>query len=185
MIPLPQLMPVAKVVQQARLHPAQILPQLTHQSCPVPMRGSRGGLQLVFFYCHAEIVEPRDGLKLWPPAYVAYLDAVTGKFEELKSVTPEDFGQKHPPDKVMGKYLTVPQRLDAAFLDKEVKWFQAYDVILPCFAARQFGLPEQVQAAKEFARLMPEILETPLMPYYKVVADEFFAWVQRVGAPPA
>src|SRR4051812_226939 len=92
----PTLVPVTAVVEQARLHPAQALPPLTHQSFPFPIRGGRRGLQLLFFFGRGEITERTEGFKLWPPNYVAHLSAFDAKFEELRAVTPGDFGQRHP-----------------------------------------------------------------------------------------
>src|ERR1700722_5464298 len=173
-----QPLPVTQLIKQARLYPAQALPKLTHQSYPIPVRGGRAGIQVLFFYGRGEIIEPRDGLKIWSPEYIAYVNAITGKFEELKAVAQGDFGQKNPADKPIGKYLTLAERLVAEFANKLALWFQAYDAIFPSFASGAYGLtPELQQAARDFARLTPEILEAPLMPYYQAAGREFFEWL--------
>jgi hypothetical protein len=152
---------VNRIIQQAECHPLEALPAGTHQSYPFPARGGRSGSQMIFFYCPAKILDPRAGLTLWPPTYVAYLSAANARFEELKAVAPGDFGQRHPADK--------PQ----------IKWIQDYDIILPCFAAKAVGLSdEQRQAAREFSTLLPEIVESPLMPYFQAAAAEFFDWLK-------
>jgi hypothetical protein len=135
-----------------------------------------------FFYCRAEIVRPREGLQLWPPNYVAFLNAGTGKFEQLKAVTPKDFDQRHDQDKPMGAYLTLPERLDAEFLTMQVRWYQAYDELLPAFMAGLVDLgPPIQQNVAEFKALFPKVTEAPLLPYYEALGREFFGWLQAVG----
>jgi len=70
------------------MSPGQALPNETHQSFPMPVRGPTG-LRVMFMYC-TSIVTPGVGLQLLAPSYVAYLDAKTGKLEEMKAVTPAE-----------------------------------------------------------------------------------------------
>jgi hypothetical protein len=172
----PKLMPAVAVAEQAELLPASALPDLMHQSLPVPVRGGKSRLQLLFFYGNAEMLDPKVGVQLWPPTYVALMNALTGRFEELRTIKVGDYRQRHAPDKPFG---TLPDRGGPECLNRKINWYKAYDMILPCFAAGNYGLtPEQQAAARDFSRLWPELVEAPLLPYYEAAASEFFDWLK-------
>lgn len=58
----------------------------------------------------------------------------------------------------------------------------AVDVLLPFFADGAQALPpEAAKAAREFRDMFPELCEPGLLPYYKAVAKDFFAWVETVA----
>jgi hypothetical protein len=172
---------VVRLIQQARLYVLGALPTGIHQSYPVPVRDPKG-IRLAFFYGHAEILKPGEGFQLWPPTYVALLHPETAKLQELRAIAPKDFGQRHAQDQPLGAYLTMPERMQAEFLTKQVRWYQAYDVLLPLFAARSPRVPpEGKQALAEFNELFPQVTEAPLLPYYQTVGKEFFAWLKAVN----
>jgi len=173
----PELLPLLKLSELARVYPAQALPVGTHQSYPVPVAGPRG-LQIGFLYCRAMITKPDEGYQLWPPSYLASLDAINGKFIELKAVQPKELGQSHPEDKPIGRYLSPPERSAPEFLSKLVRWYQAYDALLPLFLEGVTVLPPPArEAATQFKALFAGITEAPLQPYYRAVGAEFFAWL--------
>lgn len=173
----PQLLPLVKMSELARIHPAQALPVGMHQSYPVPVAGGRG-LRIGFFYCMAMITRPEEGYQLWPPSYLALLDPASGKFLELKAVQPKELGLGHADDRPLGPYLSPPQRMAPEFLGKVVRWYQAYDALLPLFAEGVATLPPPArEAATTFKSLLPEVTEAPLLPYYRAVGAEYFAWL--------
>src|SRR5262249_3370051 len=153
--PPPVVLSVVKLIDQARFHPAGALPAGTHQSYPVPVTGRRG-LRVAFFYCTAMIVKPGEGLQLMTPSYVAFVNAESGEFDELKAVKPAEFGQKHTEGKFIGRSLTPPERLLPEFLTMQVRLYQAFDLLLPVFAKGQAGVaPGVKKAAAEFKALFP------------------------------
>jgi len=171
---------IVQIIEQARLYPAAVQPLGTHQSYPVPVQGDQG-LRLAFLYCKAMIVRPREGLQLWPPNYIAFMVAGTGRFDQLKAVAARDFGQTYTMDQPIGVYLTAAERLADSFLTKQARLYQTYDQLLPAFARRTNAVPSEVkQAADEFRSLFPEVAEAPLLPYYQHVGSEFFDWLTRV-----
>jgi hypothetical protein len=173
---------VVQTIEQARLYPAGVQPPGTHQSYPVPVRRGQD-LQLAFLYCKAMIIRPREGLQLWPPNYIAFMVARTGRFDQLRAVTASDFGQNCNMDKPMGVHLTAAERLAGGFLTKEARLYQAYDQLLPAFAGEPSPAPSEVKpAAEEFRSLFPNVAEAPLLPFYKHVGKEFFDWLTRVAA---
>src|SRR5271154_5827342 len=107
---LPSFVSVVKLIQKAELHPGGALPTLTHRSYPIPCAGANG-LRVAFVYAPAAIVEAQAGLQIYPPTHIAYFQAETGMFEELKAVTPGELGLNAPQDRSLGVYLTPAHRL--------------------------------------------------------------------------
>jgi hypothetical protein len=178
----PELKSVVYLLKRARFHPAGAMPAEYHQSYPIPVPGPKG-LRVGLLYCPAAVVQPRQGMQLQTPVYLAFLDAETGQFEELKAVVPGEFGLKHAEGEVIGKYLSPPERLDAEFLGKQARLYQAYDQLLPGFAAGQPSVsPDVKKAAGEFKALFPQVTESALLPYYQAIGKAFLEWVNKVGS---
>lgn len=172
-----KLLGVSKIIQLAKLYPAAVMPELTHQSLPIPVATSKG-LVLTFLYCHAEIEEAAKGYQLWPPNHRATMNAETGKFEELATVTSSSFNLPHPMDKPIGNYAHVAERMEDAFLNLLVAFYQTYDTVLHAFAGgEQLTSQEIKQAARDFERFFSEVAEKPLGPYYQVIGKDFFQWI--------
>lgn len=173
------LMKVEALIQQARFHPAGALPTETHQSYPVPVRGKEG-LRVLFMYCpsHASMEE---GLVLLAPYYVAYLNAVTGVFEEMRRVTPKELGRPDQPDQRIGAYVMPPGISREEFVVLQAQLYEGYDALMPLFLAGQTrASPETKRLASEFRRLFLLITEAPLEPYYSVVGQDFFHWLDQI-----
>lgn len=193
-MPSVEILSVVHLTNLARRYPANALPPEYHQSQPIPVPGPKG-LRVAFLYGKAMIVEPGEGLQLTPPSYLAFLNAVTGDFEELRAVTPGEWGPKHKEEERIGRYLTLPERLVPEFLTKQLRLYQAYDALLPAFATDQANVPPHLKqaaneapptkkAAAEFQALFRAVAESPLLPYYQAIGKAFFAWLTRV-APEA
>jgi hypothetical protein len=177
---LPPLVSITKLVQRAELHPGGALPPNSHRSYPIPSAGAEG-LRVAFLYSPAAIVEPQAGLQIYPPTYVAFFQAETGMFEELKSVTPAEFGLNVALDQPLGSYLTPAHRLSAEFLTKQVRLFQDYDLLMGAFAASLSVVSEEVKnGAIEFKSLFPQVAEAPLRPCYQSLGQHFFSWISRI-----
>jgi hypothetical protein len=178
----PTLMPVSRIIEQARIRPLAVMPRVsTHQSYPIPVRGGRRGMVMHFLYCPRKIEDPKAGLTLWPPTFVAILDAYTGKLEEMRKLTPGEFGPRHPADQRLGHCRTPGQAEEDEFLIKLAYWYQAVDTMLPLFVKRAFGLThEEQEEARKLSQLNAEILEPPLMPYYQAIGREYFDWLSLV-----
>jgi hypothetical protein len=172
---------VSKIVELATIYPAAVMDDLAHQSLPMPVFSPKG-FCMAFLYCHAELMSDGQGMQLWPPDHQALINAETGRFEELKTVTSNTYDQSHAMNKPMGKCLDESQREQDEFLNKLVALYQAYDAILPWFAAGQYAAPLAARpAAKEFERHFAEVAEKPLLPYYRALGQEFFRWLGADG----
>lgn len=178
---LPPFVSIVKLIQKAELHPGAALPIHSHRSYPIPCAGA-DGLRVAFLYAPAAVVEPQAGLQIYPPTYIAYFQAETGMFEELKSVTPGELGLNVPQDRPLGTYLTPAHRLAAEFLTKQVRLYQDYDLLMGPFAAFLFSVSPQVKkAAAEFKSIFPQIVEVPLAPCYEMLGRNFFGWLSRIA----
>jgi len=175
-------LPAAKLVELAKTGPARTRPPETRQSYPIPVCEGKS-LRAAFLFAPQGRANPVEGLHLLAPTHLAFLDAVTGKFESIRQVKPADFGQTHAPGEDIGAHR-MPAGLNVAtFYPEQDRLFGAYDLLLPAFAAGQSNHPPEVRrAAEEFRRLFPWLAEGPLMPYYHAVGKEFFTWVNRI--PP-
>jgi len=171
----PPLQNVENLVLMARRH-SFALPAETRQSLPIPVRDNRG-LRIAFLFCPERAVIGK-GIWLRPPAYRAFVNCQSGKFEELAAVVPGDFGQKHPPD----EFLTVFKSLEGVtwkeYVTLQKRLYELYDLLLPPFAARRTAGIKTIGV--EFRELFARISETPLQPYYQAVGQEFFAWLEQV-----
>src|SRR2546421_13121670 len=96
---------VVHLTALAHRYPAHALSPEYHQSQPIAVPGPQG-LRVAFLYGKAMIVEPGEGLQLTSPSYLAFLNAVTGDFQELRALTSGELGQKHKEGERIGRYLT-------------------------------------------------------------------------------
>ena len=72
---------IRKLVEYAKIHPANALHDGLYQSFPIPL----GDSKIAFLYCPATLVYER-GLKLYHPDYIATLNVVEFKLEMLRSL---------------------------------------------------------------------------------------------------
>ncbi len=179
--PMPVLLPISKVIEQARLHPLAVMPKYTHQSFPIPVRGGRRGLQMYFLYCPAKIEDPQKGLSLWSPKYLAILDAYTGQMNEIRKISTGELGPRHSSDQHLGYCRTPGQAMEDEHLLKLANWYQAFDIISPLFVARSYGLTaEEQEVARKLTKLNADLFEPPLNIYYQAVGREYYDWLQLV-----
>jgi hypothetical protein len=173
---------VVHLTNMARRYLASALAPEFLQSQPIPVPGPKA-LRVAFLFGKGMIIEPGEGLQLMPPSYLGFLNAVTGDVEELRAVTPGELGQKHKEEELIGRYLTLPERMMPEFLTKQARLQQVYDTLLPAFAGLKPGDSAEVKrAAGEFKTLFAQVSEGPWLPYYQAVGKQFFAWLEKAGA---
>jgi hypothetical protein len=172
------LVSIATLRDTAQLYGSSLLGREMHQSYPLPFYANQN-LYLRFLYSHAEIIEAGEGLKIWSPQYAVSIAATNGKLENVQFVTPESFGLNDSPDQPIGRYLSLAERLtDSVFLTNEIKFLQSYDQLLPFFASNiPSSNPKAGNAIKEFREYFMQVMEQPLLPYYRVIAKDFLQWL--------
>jgi len=109
--------------------------------------------------------------------------ADTGRLEEMKSVTPKDFGQNNAETQVIGKYVISEGMKPEEFIVQRDRLYHLYDVLMPVYVAGRPKVSEECkQAAVEFKNLFFRLTEPPLRPYYLSEGKDFLTWVDRVGS---
>jgi hypothetical protein len=177
---MPAFKPVVEISREARSH-ARVLPVETRQSYPVPGHGPKKNLRIAFFYCTQNVV-PFQGALVLPPSHRAYLDAATGTFEELKAVSPMDFGRNDDPATFLGVAKPSDGVTSEDFPALEERFYHLYDLVLPVFAGgRTKVAPAALKEVAEFRSLFGRLSEIPLRPYYASEGKEFFAWLAQVS----
>jgi len=176
---IPQLKPVNELIDAAAVA-GRALPLETHHAYPIPVRDAKG-LRILVFHCHSAI-DLTKGLRLWAPGYRTWLRADTAKFEELKEMTAEELGGLPGPVEEIGAYA-LPAGMDAKqFVALQERLYQLHDMLVPLFAAGQERVsPEQRQAAADFRTIFGRVTEPSLQPYYQIVGNDFFAWLDRIS----
>ena len=173
---MPDIYSVTHLINVARRYPANALAPEFHQSYPIPVRGTKG-LRVGFLFGKGLIVNPGEGLQLMAPEYLAFINVETGAFEEMKAITPGEFGLPHAEHEPLGRYLTLPERMVPEFLTKQLRFYQACDALLPAFAWQKAIVGEVAKAALEFETLFPQVTEGPWLPYYQAIGKAFFTWL--------
>lgn len=178
--PVPQARPVAEIAEVPRFtHQARYALEMYH-SYPIPVRTSRG-VELAFLL-GGQNANPRVGLSYGVPTRLAYFDLGSGAEQEVRTVTPAEFGQSMPTNGSLGLLppLTVEQATDLPRVKQQL--YAAYDRLLPAFAARRNELTVSERNAARTAReILPRLEEVPLKPYYAAVGREFFGWIASVA----
>jgi len=171
--------PVRELIALARQQPAQALPLETRQSYPIPVPRP-DGLRIAFLYC-TQVARP-GVIRLIAPGHLAFLNAGTGRFDQMKKVSPRDFRQPHPPGEFIGEHTLGPGMTYEGYLAQQETLYSDYDVLLPAFASGATEAGSEVRAAAAaFQTTFERLAEKPLLPYYRVIGADFFAWLNRVA----
>lgn len=149
------------------------------QSLPIPHKAPNG-LRVDFFFCPA-LARPQQPIVLYPPIFLTTLHADSGQLDMLRSVEPRNFGQAHGRDDPIGTFGMPSGMTVDEFIEKRSTLYETYDVLLPAFARGVTpGDPKLKRAAQDYTTLFELLSEPPLLPYYRAVGAEFFAWVARM-----
>src|SRR5205814_4466119 len=127
----------------------------------------------------AEVTTPRDGLKLWPPAYISEINALNGKLERLRMANPTELGLPHLQDAPLGRYLSLAERQTDELLTAHAQCKQSYDILLPHFVANSRPvaglLRDEITA---FLKIFDQLHEQPWLPCYRTIGQSFFRWLE-------
>lgn len=169
---------VVNLTKAAKLYSSSIFSELTHQSLPIPVVANEG-TYMAYLYCHAEILEAREGLQLWAPSHLAYVDANTCEFSKIVAVNPGVFNLGDAVDTPVGSYLTPPEQNSDKFLTSMVRLMQVYDEVITSFLRGEDPqLPKILEQRKNFSGLFAKVSERCLRSYYFAVSQPFFDWVR-------
>jgi hypothetical protein len=173
---LPEFHSVAHLRQQAALYAGGLFDRPWHQSLPIPTSRNQQ-LEIAFLYSHAEIVEPQQGMKIWPPRFIAYIAPATAKLELIRSVMPSTFELNHNPEQSLGSWRSPAECLDDEFLTDLARFLQLFDQLLPHFAIRTPITSANIaESVEEFRKVYARIREGALLEYYAKLAPAFLEW---------
>jgi len=169
-------LPIRQLIEQAQHSPGAAQPVETHQSYPIPVRDC-GSMSVVFLYCVSRLV-PHDGLYLMAPSYLATLDARTGGLQELREVTPGEFGSVPNTGPSIGKDRMPEGMTPEQYLELQGQVYDDYDTLLPLFAAASHSQQEDFpRFARRFQSRFIQVAEQPLLPFYRAVGKAFWGWL--------
>ncbi len=167
------LLPVSQLIQIARDGPAQGLSQQSYQSIPIPYENQRDNL-IAFMFCGCK--PSPEGRLLLPPGYMAWIDVSTGDLQELRAVSPQDFGRQDDPNQFLGIYAGpkhIPQGEIPLYTER---FYSAYDGLLALYFTEQASNKAE-NNTKEFRNLFGLLAEPILEPYYQFTGETFFNWL--------
>jgi hypothetical protein len=171
--------PAARLILISRLDPVRPAREENHRSYPMPVAGPMG-LSAVFMHCAAGGVE-QQGWLIGVPEYLSRFDIETGKFQEMRAITPAEVGLAAN-QQWLGAYLSPQEREAPEFKAKHEQLCKCYDALLAPFAASLVDVPPDVKtAARDFRALFPQVMERPLLPCYQKLGAPFFDWLNRIG----
>ncbi len=177
-----EVKPVRRLVETARMHPAGAMPTETHQSLPVPLFTGSGDGAVGFLFAPTAL-QMGAGLWVFPPTYRAIVTAREAVFEEMRRVTPADFGLDDDPAKALGTY-GLPRDVTAEqYTALKERLYDDYDALLPWFFGGDVAPPASVRrVAEDFRVVFHTLSEHVLQRYYRAFGRRFFTWVDSVSA---
>ena len=174
-----QITSIAQLVQAVESNPVRCekMPIELAQSYPVPVH-SGNVIMMAFMYFFKRGMPPAPP-ELSPPRFLVLANPLTGEILEIKQVKPIDFGINWPEEKSVGVYDLPPEKTLELFLQKQKQLFTLYDKILPLYENSGKAIDsEGKKTLAEFYELFNELVEKPLLPYYKALNPDFFPWIE-------
>lgn len=140
---------------------------------PIPVM-QHGRLKIVFLYYHYSVRHR----SIYPPVYELILDASTAELEELKAITPDDYGVAHKADEAIGTLDKIPDN----YIHKQQRLYELYDILLPYFMTGMENVTKDIKiTAKEFKDQFQDLSLPPLNKFYRAVGKDFFSWLDRIA----
>ena len=168
-----------ELVQTANSNPVryQSIPRETAQSYPVPVQSEKG-ISVAFMYYMKKVAPPADPI-LSSPRFLMLVNPSDGEILQIKRVKPSNFGIDWPEEKPVGIYKLAPEITVEIFFKKRKQLFALYDKILPLYENSNTAInSEERKTLAEFYELFNELVEKPLLPYYKALNPDFFPWIE-------
>lgn len=147
-------------------------------SWPIPMHDDKGRLGYQFFYYAAFGPPSAPEKMLWPPSWLARIDAETGEVVRLEERGPVDFDIHGPRDRPFATHGWPAEWSPADAEERRKALLAAYDTIVPLWdAAQRAGHALPGTGTAEFRARFLALTEPPLLPCYQILGAGFFAWI--------
>jgi hypothetical protein len=178
------LLPVRRIWEIAYFDPqirARVALEL-RASRPIPVheQGSDPAPRLMyrFFYFAAYGPPPAPRAKLWPPSWWVWIDAETGAIRGPEERVPQDFGIDGPRDQPFADHAWPKEWTWQDADRKREELLADYDRVVPLWdAAVRAGKAQPGAGPADFRARFLELTEPPLLPCYRLLGPDFFAWV--------
>lgn len=121
------------------------------------------GLMAVFLIGRGEALNPDDGYWIFPPHLLAFFNIYNGDFEELRAISPKDFGLKDEIDKPLcAGVFPSDKETDAKYLSNQIKLHQSFDKLI----VHSLEKTKYESELEIYKRQFKKISEVGLMPYF-------------------
>lgn len=141
-------------------------------SWPVPIRKA-GGYAFKFFYYRLSGPPRKPSFDIYPPVMVVEIDA-DGRPDVPADVSPATLGLRSPPGVVLGTHAWPASWTQSQIDAKVVGLLEAYDRMIPLWLSHGSAADPR---GEDFARRFVELSEPTLLPYYRALGPDFFAWI--------
>jgi hypothetical protein len=144
-------------------------------SWPIPEQG-KNGVGFWFFYYASFGPPPAKEFKLYPPCWRVWISQDDGAISQLERIEPKHVGLDVKERQPFATHAW-PRDWTLEVADrKRAELLEAYETVLPLWQKRkgeQADLPEVADFRKRFL----ELTEPPLIPCYRALGKNFFAWL--------
>ncbi len=162
-------------------HPARWskVKEESSQSWPVPVL--RDGHHFIAFLYFTKSGRPPVPPSIFPPYYQVLVDVDMVEAIEFTPLSPIDFQINISVDKSLGEHRLSSEMSMAQFKIKKSHLYLLYDQVLPLYWQKNNIVltKEQISQICEFRMLFYQLAEKPLLPFYKALNLDFFAWIDK------
>lgn len=147
-------------------------------SFPVPVKSGRElGVAIFFFGTSAA----GGKFRIYPPHHLMELGAASGEVRNFGARTPAQFGVNDAPEQPIA-VSDIRPGTGSEYQMKRVRFLEISPRVWALYGAGSKKLSaEDVTLVREYAALFDAIAKEPLIPYYKAVGKEFFAWLDQMA----
>ncbi len=144
-----------------------------------PVLIERDGKYLIAFMFYYKKGTPPDPPKVSSPRYLMIVEPVMGELIEFKRVKPSDFGFDWPESKPLGIHKLKAEITMDKFLKMQDELYSLYDSVFAIYVKRhEVRTDEKKNIIFRFQELFNDLVEKPLIPYYRALNPSFFEWLE-------
>lgn len=178
---LPMTMDTESFVRMARAHASQWVSMQTRQSYPI-LHHLDQEISIAFLYS-CQFANPQKGLELMPPHLLLSFDLNTQNLSSRVELS-RDVPSSADPHGFIGAITLPPGITVDDFKHKQLALYRAYDELLMNLARGNSKSESMRSSVVHLSHLLKELVESPLIPYYRKYGHEFFDWLVSLGGEP-
>ncbi|MGE0788516.1 MAG: hypothetical protein AB7S26_22765 [Sandaracinaceae bacterium] len=172
--------PIACLADDAERYGAWQLGPAYRTIFPVPLGGDASDARFAFLLARAEMTVIGRPPTLFAPSAVINLRASDGLVLDVRRIAPADFGLAMKVDEPLGFEEPMGARLSDEGLAARARAYAALDALAPVFFGAERCPEEEVRTRViAFRGAFDRAVESPLLPFLRVIARRFFAWMEH------